>query len=104
MIRHCSQNWQFLPGKGQKLLQERKKLFFYSYLTKFPLQPYYLLLGIVRELAGGGSVAMAICVNDRLQLTGDTQHVTPDKGHLIFGATIHARQTIQCLTCAVFFD
>ena len=30
------------------------------------------------ELAGGGSVAVAVGVSDMRQVTGDTQHLTPD--------------------------
>ena len=47
------------------------------------------LLSIVGELAGGESVAVAVGVSKRLQVTGDTQHVTrnmlnvtPDKSHI----------------------
>ena len=31
------------------------------------------------ELAGGGSVAVAVGVSDMWQVTGDKQHITPDK-------------------------
>ena len=37
-----------------------------------------LTLCIVEELAGGGSVAVAVGVSDMRQMTGDTQHLTPD--------------------------
>ena len=37
-----------------------------------------ILLCIVRELVGEGSVAMAAGVSDMLQVTGDTGHVTLD--------------------------
>ena len=39
------------------------------------------LLCIVGELAGGGSVAVAVCVGDMWQVTCDTWYLTPDTWH-----------------------
>ena len=41
---------------------------------------------IMGELAGGGSVVVAVGVNDRWQFTGDTRHVTLDIRHAICDA------------------
>ena len=38
------------------------------------------LLCIMGELAGEGSVALAVAVSDRLQVTSDTRHIKCDPG------------------------
>ena len=50
------------------------------------------------ELAGGGSVPVAVGVSDRGQVTHDTQHTT----NCGIGATIRTRREIQRLLCAGF--
>ena len=41
-----------------------------------------ILLCIVGELAGGWSKAVGVDVNDMQQVSGDTQHLTPDNKNL----------------------
>ena len=44
-------------------------------------QPYCAVC-IVGELAGEGSMALAVCVSDMWHVTGNTWHLTPDTCHL----------------------
>ena len=68
------------------------------------------LLCIVRELAGGGSVAVAVGVRDRRQRRGDRRQMTYDFTIYYFFWIFHAigsnkrtRREIQCLPLAGFF-
>ena len=69
---------------------------------------------IMGELAGGGSVAVAVGFSDRWQVKCDMWHLTPDASFFVvgpflsvsvlfgIGATIRTRREIQCLPHAGF--
>ena len=69
MKGNWSQNLRFWLRNCLKLPVE-KNLIFGSLQT--------ILLCIVLELAGGGSVAVAVGISDMLQVKGDMRHLTPD--------------------------
>ena len=47
--------------------------------STFRMSGSSILLCILRELAGGGSVALPFCVTDMYKVTGDTQQVNTDR-------------------------